>query len=152
MKKILTVLFVIPFLLGCKEQEYTGYKLTLESDESGELTLADPETLYQKAITDGIDCVFYIGDDTCGACLKLKPQLKGYVEYYKLKIYYIPLNTITTENVSYINDATTDSLYTWGDNQSVPATYFFSQKCVVFRGDGENTMNFLMKYVNHSAE
>ena len=148
MKKLLTVLFILPFLLGCKDKEYTGYKLTLESDESGELTSADPQTLYQKAITDGIDCVFYIGDDNCGGCQKLKPQLVDYVRAHKLKIYYIPVNVITDENVSYINDATTDSPYTWGDNQSVPATFFFSQKYVMFRGDDTTTMNFLMKYVN----
>ena len=152
MKKLLTVLFVLPFLLGCKDKEYTGYKLTLESDESGELTSADPQTLYQKAITDGIDCVFYIGDDNCAGCQKLKPQLVDYVKAYKLKIYYIPVNVITDENVSYLNDATTEGPYTWGDNQSVPATFFFSSKVVMFRGDDTTTMNFLMKYVNRPSE
>ena len=152
MKKLLTVLFVIPFLLGCKEQEYTGYKLTLEADESGELTLANPQLLYEKAITDGIDCIFYIGDGSCTACQKLKPQLEGYVKAYKQKIYYIPLNTITEENVSYLNDATTDGGYTWGDSPNVPTTYFFSKKYVVFKGNYDTTMNFLMKYVNHPTE
>lgn len=148
MKKLLAVLFVIPFLLGCKEKEYNGYKLTLEADESGELTLSDPQTLYQKAITDGIDCVFYIGDNMCSGCQKLQPQLEDWVKAYKQKIYYIPLNEITNENVSYLNDATNTEPYKWEDNQSVPATFFFSQKYVMYRGDDTSTMNFLNKYIN----
>ncbi len=148
MKKLLAVLFVIPFLLGCKEKEYKGYKLTLEADESGELTLSNPEELYQKAITEGIDCAFYIGDDMCSGCQKLKPQLVDWIKAYKQKIYYIPVNMITNENVSYLNDATNTEPYKWSDNQSVPATFFFSQKYVMYRGDDSSTMNFLNKYIN----
>ena len=147
MKEILNVLFILPFLLGCKEKEYTGYRFTLESDESGELTLSDPQTLYQKAKTDQIDCVFYIGDDTCSACQKLKPQLTDFVKAYKLKIYYVPVSTITEENVSYLYDATMGP-YQWGENSTVPTTYFFAYGDVILRGDSTNTIEYLLNYVN----
>ena len=149
MKKILSVLFILPFLIGCKEKEYDGYKFTLESDTSGELTLADPSILYQKAITDQIDCVFYIGDEACVACQKLKPQLENYVKAYELKIYYIPVGSITEENVSYLYDATM-GMYQWANNSSVPTTYFFAYGEVILRGNAENTVEYLVKYVNHN--
>lgn len=148
MKKVLSILFILPFLLGCKEKEYNGFKFTLETDTSGELTLADPTVLYQKAITEQIDCVFYIGDDTCSACQKLKPQLEAFVKAYELKIYYVPVNSITEENVSYLYDATTGT-YQWAENSTVPTTYFFAYGEVVLRGSANNTVDYLLKYVNH---
>ncbi len=149
MKKILTLLLTLPFLVGCKEPEYNGYKLKVEKDESGELTLADPNILYETAITNKKECVFYIGDDTCSACQKLKPQLEAWVKAFKGKIYYIPLESITTENVQKMYDATTDDTgyYQWGDDSSVPTTYFFSAGFVVFRGGSTDTMTLLNRYV-----
>lgn len=147
MKKILATLFVLPFLLGCnRNQEYTGYKLTVERDESGELTESTPEELYENAITNNKDCIYYIGDDNCSSCQKLKPQLIAWTTMYKGKIYSIPLNMITNENVEKINDATV-GYYDWSKNQSIPAVFFFGSGTVVFRGDDTNTMNFLNKYV-----
>ena len=150
MKKLLSIIFILPFLLGCKEKEYTGFKLTLEKDESGELTLADPNTLYDVAITNEKDCAFYIGDDACSSCQKLKPQLEAWVKAYKYRIYYIPVSSITEENVQKLYDATVAAVgyYQWAEDSSVPTTYFFSAKTVVFRGGADNTVNFLLKYVN----
>ena len=147
MKKVLSVLFILPFLLGCNKKETNTYKFTLESDESGELTLSDPSEMYQKAKTDKIDCVFYIGDDSCSACQKLKPQLTDFVKAYKLKIYYIPLTSITEENVSYLYDATMGP-YQWAENSSVPTTYFFAYGDVIFRAGYDNTVKYLLKNVN----
>ena len=147
MKKVLSVLFILPFLLGCKEKEYTGFKLTLENDESGELTSADPNLLFEKAITDGIDCAFYIGDDSCSACQKLKPQIESWAKVYKKKVCYVPVASITESNVQKLYDATV-GYYSWAEDSSVPATFFFSEKQVVFRGDSTNTMNFFVKYIN----
>ena len=151
MKKLLSVLFAIPFLIGCKNEEYTGYKLTLEKDESGVLTEATPDTLYEVAITNQLDCAFYIGDESCAACQKLKPQLEAWVKAYKQKIYYIPVGNITSENIQKLYDATV-GYYQYTEKTGLPTTYFFSAATVVFRGDSTNTMNFFIKYVNTTNE
>ena len=146
MKKVLTVLFILPFLLACKEKPYDGPKITVEKDDSGALTEVEPITMFEVAFTNKIDSIFYIGDDSCSACQKLKPQLEAWVQVYKGKIYYIPFQSITSENVQYIYDSTV-GYYQWAEDSSIPATYFFMQGEVIIKGSSDNTMNFIKKYV-----
>ena len=143
---MLSVIFILPFLLGCKEKEYTGIKLAVEKDESGELTETDPSVLYETAIANKKDCVFYIGDEMCADCKKLKPQLEAWVKAKKGKIYYIKIQSINAENIHYLEDATV-GYYQWAEGDSVPATYFFTQGEVAFKGISHDTMTLLTKYV-----
>ena len=146
MKRLLTAVFILPFLLGCKDKGYTGRKITLEKDESGKLTEVDPSVMYDVVVTNEKDAVFYIGDETCSACQKLKPQLESWVKVNKGKIYYIPVGSITNENMHYLIDSTV-GYYEWKENDAVPITYFFMEGAVVMQTTYDNTMNFLMKYV-----
>ena len=146
MKRLFGTLLIIPFLLGCKEKEYTGLKLVVEKDDSGLLADADPTVMYEVAVTNKKDCVFYIGDEGCSACKKLKPQLEAWVKAYKGRIYYIQLSSITSENFHYLIDATV-GYYEYKEGDSVPATYFFTYGEVAFKGTSDDTMSFLTKYV-----
>lgn len=146
MKNHLKTILFIPFLLGCATKQYTGVKIVVEYDDSGELTVSNPQEMYDVAITNEKSSIFYIGDDSCKACAKLKPQLESWVKAYKGKIYYIALNSITSENIQYLYDAT-EGYYQWSDSVGIPATYFFMEKEVAMKGDSSTTMNYLLNYV-----
>ena len=146
MKKLIPLLLVVPFLFGCKEKKYTGPKITVERNETGELVDATPETMFSVAHENKTDSVFYIGDETCAACKQLKPQLEAWVKAYNGTIYYIKFNTITSENMQNLYDAT-EGYYKWSESTPVPVTYFFMQGEVIVQGDSTNTMKFLNKYV-----
>ena len=146
MKRLIPLLLVVPFLFGCKEKEYTGPKIIVERNESGELVDATPETMFNKAFTDKVSSVFYIGDDSCAACAKLKPQLEAWVKYYKGTIHYIKVETITSETIQYLYDSTVGE-YQWAESSAIPATYFFMEGYVITKKDGYETMEYLNKYV-----
>ena len=147
MKKLACLLLVVPFLFACKEKPYTGPKMHVEYNESGELIDAVPETMFQKGFTDKVDSIYYIGQDGCSACDKLKPQLSAWCEVNKGAIYYIQVSSITPENEHYISDSTV-GYYSWDDRKVTPTVYFLMQGEVVFAGDETNTMSFLMKKVD----
>lgn len=139
---------MIPFLTGCNvDRPYDGPKLKIEYSEAGEVIECTPDFLYQHAITDEVDSIYYIGDDLCIACQQLKPQLNAWCNVYKGAIYYIPISNITEDNMHFLIDATVGQHYEWSDKDPVPAVYFFMETNVLFRGDGENTMNYLNRYV-----
>lgn len=146
MKKIVRLFMVLPFLMGCKDREYSGTKIVVEKDESGALTEVTPDVMYDVASVQKKDCVFYIGDDSCEACQKLKPQLEGWVKYYKGKIYYVNIASVTEENLHYLYDATV-GYYEWSEGSSIPATYLFKEGSVVIRGYVDDTMNLINKFV-----
>ena len=148
MKKICSLLLVLPFLLGCNKQEYKGPKIKVEYNATGDLISSAPEYMYTHAFQESVSSIFYIGDDTCSGCAKLKPQLKGWCEVYHGAIYYIPWKSVTEDNEHYLIDATTsDGIYGWKHGDSVPAVFFFMDGYVVNRTSETDTMSYLMKYV-----
>ena len=146
MKNLYRLLIVVPFLFSCTKRQYTGPKLHVEYNESGALIEVLPDDMFERAFTNKIDSIYYIGDDSCTACQKLKPQLNAWCEVNHGAIYYIPLNTITDENEHYIVDSTV-GYYCWEDKKVVPTVYFFMQGEVILGGDSSNTMKFLIEKV-----
>ena len=146
MKKI-TLLLLLPCLLACSSnKEYKGTKITLPYVEEGGLVTAVPKDMYDVAFESKSDAVFYIGDDTCSACQKLKPQLSDYCVFYHTNIFEIKFTEVKEEDLHYIVDATV-GYYGWRDEQTLPSVFFFMQGSVAFCGNETDTMNFLMKYV-----
>ena len=146
MKKIIPLL-MIPFLLGCtNSNEYKGKKIQLEYAESGAIITVDAKYMFDNAFTNKIDSIYYLGDDICKACQSLKTQLKFWCKDNHTNVYEIVYTDIKDEELNYIIDATV-GYYGWTETDSVPATFFFMQGTVVFRGDDQNTVQYLNKYV-----
>ena len=146
MRNKIALLFFLPFLVACNRNTYNGPKLLIERDESGKLTETVPLTMKEKVIDERLDCVFYIGDESCSVCKELHPKLIDWVGEKKGKIYYIPLANIDDENIQYIFDAT-EGYYCWEKSQTVPALYLFKAGEAIFKGDASNGISVLNKYV-----
>ena len=150
MKKYISLLFVLPLLLGCNKKPQT-FKLRIERSNKEEMTQVLPEFMYEHAITNAITSIYYVGDDKCEPCKKLKPQLDGWCKVYHGVIYYIPISSISDETqLNYLKSAThyeASTPYSWEDNPTTPAVFFMMDKCIVNRTDQESTMSFLLNYV-----
>ena len=147
MKAKVLVLLIIPFLIGCKEKPYDGPKITLDYATEG--TLINSSVLHMKelAFDNKIDSIFYIGDETCAACVEFKPKLMTWCSQNHANIYYIQVTEMTEEDSNMLTDLTVGSYYEWKDKNTIPATYFMKQGEIVFRGESSNTINYLNKYV-----
>ena len=138
---------MIPFLLGCtSNNEYKGKKIQLEYEENGSVVIVNAKHMFDMAFTNKIDSIYFLGDDSCKACQSLKTQLKFWCAEHHASVYEIVYTNVKDEELNYIIDATV-GYYGWTENDSVPATYFFMQGTVVFRGDDQNTVQYLNKYV-----
>ncbi|MDY4848794.1 MAG: hypothetical protein SO176_00815 [Bacilli bacterium] len=151
MKRKIYLLFFIPLLIGCNNQNssYTGEKMKIEYAENGGFVTIDPEFLYNHAFIDRIDSIYLFGDSGCEACLSLKNSMEAWAKYYHAKIYYLPISSITESNKHYVLDAT-EGYYVWQDQDIVPTTYFFMQGSVAFKANDSNTIKYLDRYVEVS--
>ena len=146
MKKIYSLFLALPLLLACN-QKYTGPKIKVEYNATGDLIEVAPEYMYNHAFVDKVNSIFYVGDDSCSGCAKLKPQLKGWCSVYYGAIYYIPWKSVTEENEHYLIDSTNEGLYAWKHGDSVPAVFFFMEGYVVIRTGENDTMSYLTNHV-----
>ena len=146
MRKSVICLLAIPFLLACSKKPYNGPKIQVAYNETGNLLEASPMKMHSDATISKVDAVYYIGDDSCSACAKLKPQLEDWCTVYKGTIYYIPVSNITDANVNYLYEAT-EGYYQWTEKSTVPAVYFFMKGEVVFQADQTNAMEYLVERV-----
>ena len=145
--KRLALLLIVPFLVGCShDNQYKGKKIELQYVEEGSLVVVDAKHMFDEAFTNKIDSIYYIGDDTCKACQSLKTQLTFWCKEKHANIYEIEYTKVDEDGLKYLIDATV-GYYGWTENSSVPATYFFMQGSVVFKGDDQNTVQYLNKYV-----
>lgn len=145
--KALAFFLLTPLLIGCQSnQSYTGEKMVIERNEETVLVDSNPTEMKSVAIDNQKDSVFFIGDEVCASCKQLKEKLDSWMKSYKGKIYYIPLETITDENVEVVNECTV-GYYSWEKQQTVPAVYFFKKGTAVYRGDNSNTIKYLNRYV-----
>lgn len=115
-------------------------------NESGELVLTTPESMHEQIVINKIDAVYYIGDDSCLACAKIKPQLQSWCQVKKGTIYYLPVSEISESNIGLMKEATA-GYYEWNENSSVPAIYFIKEGNIIFCGDQTNAMDYLNSYV-----
>ena len=145
--KLFAFFLLTPLFIGCKSnQSYTGEKIVIERNEECVLVDSNPAEMKTIAIDNTKDSVFFIGDDTCASCKELKTKLNSWMNTNKGKIYYIPLSTITDENVEVVNECTV-GYYSWEKQQAVPAVYFYKKGTAVYRGDNSNTIKYLNRYV-----
>ena len=147
MKVKVLVLLIIPFLIGCKEKPYDGPKITLEYAEEGKLISSNVTQMKDLAFDLKIDSIFYIGDETCAACVEFKQKLVTWCSQNHADIYYIQVTEMTEEDSNMLADLTIGSYYEWKDKNTIPTTYFMMQGEIVFRGESSNTINYLNKYV-----
>lgn len=151
--KLVTFLLLTPLFIGCKSnQSYTGEKIIIERND--ECVLVDYEPLEMRNMTVGQkkDAIFFIGDELCSSCKELKTKLESWMKTNKGKIYYVPLAKINKDNERYVNECT-EGYYSWGNEQTVPAVFFFKKGTAIYRGDSSNTIKYLNRYVTvESAE
>ena len=147
MKKYLPLIIMAITLIGCSQNNgYKGKKIQLNYVENGELQAVSPKHMFDEAFISKKDSLYYIGDDSCKACVSVKSQLENWCKEKHAVIYAIQVNDIDEQGFNYIVDSTV-GYYGWNESSSVPTTYFFSEGVVVVAADEQNTMKMIDKYV-----
>ena len=148
MKKIISLLLFTPLLFACSnDKPYTGKKIGLGYVENGSLVNSSVSQMKQIAFDYRIDSIFYIGDDDCAACVKLKQDISGWCKTNHANVYYIHYSEITESDLSTLISITADDYYKWDENSTIPATYFMMGGAILFRGSSDNTLKYLNRYV-----
>ena len=147
MKKIIKLLLFAPLLIGCSsEKPYTGQKIALPYVEEGQLVDSSVSEMKTVAFDNKTDSVFYIGDDSCAACVTLKKDIAGWCSLNHANVYYIHYSEVTESDLSTLVDIT-DGYYQWSEDTSIPAAYFMMMGEIIFRGSADNTLKYLNRYV-----
>lgn len=145
MKKILLTLLMVPFALACSNKN-SGTKIKLEKVDNPGLEIVDGKHMYDNAFTEKKNSIYYIGDNTCSACITLKQELDAWCTKNSARIYEIEYTNITEQDQKYIEDSTVGQ-YGWSTESTLPSVYFFMMGEVVGLGDSSTTMNKLNKFV-----
>ena len=141
MKKLALMLIPLALFTSCNQSK-KNIRMYVEYNPSGELVRRPPNDMYHFGVTDQIDSVFYVGVDTCSACIKLNEDLTKWCQKNKGMIYYIPFDWINEGNLHFIEEAT-EGPFQWQDNQRLPVVYFFTKGSVLVSTDEKNTIKTL---------